>query len=208
MAHPHEMAFVENIQRNLPGYFSGRRVLEVGSLNISGSVRRYFTECDYTGIDVGPGRDVDQVVRGEDCGDPAGHYDVVIACEMMEHNENWQTTWLNMLRLLHPAGLLIMTCASYGRRQHGTPTAEPIASPLTVSQGRSHYRNLSEEDFQELVRLDSRFSFWSFFRNYMAFDLYFYGLGREADPRSVTTARALKARFDEFYWELNVLGRY
>jgi hypothetical protein len=208
MAHDQELAFVENIQRNLPAYFSGRKVLEIGSLNISGSVRQFFTNCDYTGIDVGPGRDVDRVVRGEDCGDPAERYDVIITCEMMEHNEKWAVTWLNMLRLLHPAGLLIMTCASYGRRQHGTPAYEPIASPLTSDQGRAYYKNLGDGDIAGLANLDAWFSFWSFFRNYASFDLYFYGIGREGDARHVHIAKALKARFDEYYWQRNMQGEY
>jgi SAM-dependent methyltransferase len=208
VAHAQELAFVDILRQNFPTYFTGRKVLEIGSLNISGSVRQFFTDCDYTGIDVAPGKDVDRVMRGEDCSDPAGQYDVIITCEMMEHNERWQATWLNMLRLLQPAGLLIMTCASYGRRQHGTPAYEPEASPLTADQGRSYYRNLGEEDLQSLANLDTWFAFWTFFRNYASFDLYFYGIGRDGDPRHVNIAKALKLRYDQYYWQRNMLGEY
>jgi hypothetical protein len=72
MAHPEQQAFFGQLQRLYPQFFERVRVGEVGSLNINGSVRGFFSECDYTGFDVGPGPGVDQVVQGQLVGLPIG----------------------------------------------------------------------------------------------------------------------------------------
>jgi 2-polyprenyl-3-methyl-5-hydroxy-6-metoxy-1,4-benzoquinol methylase len=60
----------------------------------------------------------------------AGLFDVVISCEVMEHNPFWVATLTNMIRLLKPGGLLVMSCATIGRKEHGTARSLPGASPL------------------------------------------------------------------------------
>ena len=52
MAHAAQFEFIESIREVFPAYFDGKRVLEIGSLDINGSVRQFFHGCDYTGIDV------------------------------------------------------------------------------------------------------------------------------------------------------------
>ena len=61
MAHPQQMFFIGNVARHMVPYFSETKVLEVGSLNINGSVRQFFSNCDYVGLDISEGRDVDVV---------------------------------------------------------------------------------------------------------------------------------------------------
>ena len=123
-------------------YFSNAKVLEIGSLDINGSVRRLFKQCNYTGIDVGLGEGVDKVAKGENFSADANTYKTIISCECMEHNPEYDKTWLNMVRLLSRDGLMIMTCATYGRRQHGTLESNPADSPLTIGIGQNYYRNL------------------------------------------------------------------
>src|SRR5271166_5993768 len=98
MAHREEFFFVASIKNFIPSFFSGVSVLEVGSLNINGSVRAFFDGTDYTGIDICEGKDVDVVCYGENFAADASSYDVIISCEAMEHNPGWKKTWLNMLR--------------------------------------------------------------------------------------------------------------
>ena len=114
MAHRQQQAFVATIKMAFPSYFAGSRVLEVGSLNINGSVRQHFSGGQYIGLDVGPGPGVDVVCQGQDYDAPDGSFDVVISCECLEHNPFWRETFENMLRLCRPGGLVIMTCASTG----------------------------------------------------------------------------------------------
>jgi len=176
MAHAQQFRFIGFINQVLPEFFESNIVLEIGSLNINGSIRSFFNSCDYTGIDVAPGLDVDIVSKGEDFKAEANSYDVIISCECMEHNPMYKKTWLNMLRLMKDDGLLIMTCATFGRAQHGTSINEPVSSPLTVQLGQNYYKNLIQSDF-EFIDLSNFFSDCVFETDYSSQDLYFVGIG-------------------------------
>ena len=197
MAHIQQFRFVNFVKECLPEFFSGRRVLEIGALDINGSARTFFSDCDYTGIDVAPGKGVDQVAKGEDFAAAANSFDVVISCECMEHNPQYLKTWLNMLRVLREDGLLLMTCATFGRPQHGTSASDPAASPLTIGQGQEYYRNLGHEDF-EVVKLSTFFARHLFEVDHSSKDLYFLGLGAgstEEQHHRFDTLRTTAARF-------------
>ncbi|MGE5466690.1 MAG: class I SAM-dependent methyltransferase [Ignavibacteria bacterium] len=206
--HPQQAFFVSSVKQNLPDWFKGKSVLEVGSLDINGSVRPLFEECTYLGIDVGAGRSVDVVCRGEDLGVPAASYDFVISCEMMEHNPRWRETFINMLRVMKPDGLMLLTCATFGRRKHGTPDSTPVDSPLTSAEGANYYRNLGESDFTGLIAFDAWFAAWRFFVDPTSYDLYFLGLGRDAAKPQCDRAGALFSAFDDYYRRKSVNGVY
>jgi len=175
MAHPEQLEFVRSVRNRLGGQFENVRVLEVGSLDINGSVRSFFKDCDYTGIDVAPGKGVDLVCEGQLLGLPSGHFDTVISCEAMEHNPFWVETMANMFRLCRPGGLVVMTCATQGRAEHGTSRTNPADSPLTVGLKWDYYRNLAEKDFRAVFDFDRWFSDFKFFQNWNSFDLFFVG---------------------------------
>jgi hypothetical protein len=46
MAHESQQNFVSRVKSRFPDSFSGKRVLEVGSLDINGSVRSLFVGCE------------------------------------------------------------------------------------------------------------------------------------------------------------------
>lgn len=208
MAHPAQMNFFANVAHHLDAYFTRKKVLEVGSLDINGSVRQFFTDCDYLGIDVAEGKSVDRVCRGEDFDAPGNYFDTVVSANMFEHNREWRKTWLNMLRVLRPDGLLVFSVASGGTRQHGTSEYGPEFSPLTHAQGDDYYRNLLEKDFLSIVLPDAIFSEWEFFENRASHDLFFIGLAHHAAPEHQQTARALRNAFREYYEKVNILGQY
>ena len=58
-----------------------------------------------------------------------------------------------MINHLKWNGLLIFTCASTGRPEHGTRKSSPHSSPATVEiEGwADYYRNLTENDFKLIV---------------------------------------------------------
>jgi SAM-dependent methyltransferase len=182
MAHPQQLAFVELTRRMFPEAFRGRKVLEIGSLDLNGSVRRFFSECDYLGIDVAPGPGVDLVCQGQDYAAPDASFDTVISCEAMEHNPHWRDTFGNMLRLCRPGGLVVMSCASTGRPEHGTRRTAPDASPLTVGLGWDYYRNLTRRDFTSALDLGAALTLFGFFVNWKSCDLYFVGFRGGAEP--------------------------
>ncbi|MET3178811.1 UNVERIFIED_ORG: SAM-dependent methyltransferase [Variovorax guangxiensis] len=208
MSHPQQRFFVAGVKQFLPSYFSGRAVIEIGSLNLNGSVREFFQDCNYLGLDVGEGPDVDLVCHGENYGGAANGTDVVISCEAMEHNPQWKKTWLNMLRLVKEDGLVVMTCATPGRRQHGTVEFNPSDSPLTIDKSQNYYRNLAASDFTDLLQHDAWFSVWGFFEDRSSHDLYFFGVGKEAGEEIRAQALQLHAALKDHYHKVNVLGHY
>lgn len=193
MASSIQQGFIAMLARHLPEYFRDARVLEVGSLDINGSIRGLFARCDYTGIDVAGGKSVDVVCQGQDYDAPDGSFDHVVSCEVMEHNPSWKETFANMIRLCRPGGLVSMTCATTGRREHGTARTSPDSSPLTVAMGWDHYRNLTARDFSEAFPLGSHFSRHRFFCDWASYNLYFAGIRRGPEP-----ARENGAGWDTF----------
>jgi hypothetical protein len=65
MAHSQQRDFFQGVKNKKPEAFTGVEVLEVGSLNINGTVRDFFDSTRYIGADVAEGRDVDVVCNGE-----------------------------------------------------------------------------------------------------------------------------------------------
>jgi SAM-dependent methyltransferase len=172
MAHAQQWDFVTLIKTAFPSFFSGSRVLEVGSLDINGSVREHFSGGQYIGLDVGPGPGVDVVCQGQDYDAPNDSFDVVISCEAMEHNPFWRQTFNNMLRLCRPGGLVIMTCASTGRPEHGTRRTTPEDAPLI---DWDYYGNLDARDFKHSIALSHHLTTWMFYTDLSSCDLYFAG---------------------------------
>jgi hypothetical protein len=70
----------------------------------------------------------------------------------------------------------VFSCATTGRKEHGTPRSEPQSSPLTVGLGWEHYKNLEEKDFRNEIDFDSIFSEYEFSNDLNVCDLYFYGV--------------------------------
>lgn len=180
--------FVISVKKQYPEFFSGKKVLEVGSLDINGSVRQFFTDCDYTGIDLGPGPGVDEVnhvIHHVRLG--VGPYDVIISTEALEHDERWNDSLAMMNMLLKPSGLLVITCAGPTRAEHGTVRTDGgWASPSTSD----YYRNISTEDFASVLPAELFSKAYLGYRNDHA-DLYFAGI--KAQPPD---ARFPRAGFD------------
>jgi SAM-dependent methyltransferase len=174
MSHPQQRNYVQSVKNRCKDHFHDKTVLEVGSLNINGTIRDFFTECDYTGIDVGPGKGVDIVIGGHQYDAPTASFDVVASCECFEHNPYWAETFTNMIRLCKPGGLIFFTCATTGRKEHGTRAHYPDTSPLTLHW--NYYRNLTEADFREICNIDEYFSQYRFDVDNTAHDLYFFGI--------------------------------
>jgi len=170
MAHPQQMAFVAHLKDRFPQYFKAQKVLEVGSLNLNGTIRSFFEQCMYLGVDVGPGPGVDMVAKGEDLTFDAGQFDVVCSTECFEHAPRWADIFNNMTRM--SKGLVFFTCATTGRPEHGTKRSNPWDSPHTAGD---YYMNVTEADVREKCDL-SQFEDFGFQVDDEAHDLYFWGI--------------------------------
>ena len=197
MAHADQVEFMGLVKEHFPTFFEGVSVLEVGSLDINGSVRSFFPGTNYTGVDVAAGPGVDEVCQGQLVGHPSGAFDVVISCECMEHNPFWVETVSNIFRMAKPGGLVIVSCATTGRAEHGTTRTSGSDSPLSIGIGWEYYRNVSISEFKRSFNLDYWFEDYLLLPNWHHCDLYFVGAKKpSANAGAVTPLRhALASRF-------------
>lgn len=102
MSHLQQLVHFASIQRRFPRYFEGTRVLEIGGLNINGSICRFFRGCDYLGVGLGLGPDVDFVCAGQDLRLPNAAFDVACSTKCLEHNPYLRETFANLIRITRP----------------------------------------------------------------------------------------------------------
>ena len=172
MSHQSQLDFVSNVRDSFPEQFVNSKVLEVGSLNINGTVRIFFKDCDYLGVDVGAGKDVDLVCPAHELDIPNETFDTTISCECFEHDKYWVRSFKKMYDLTKPKGLVVFSCATTGRAEHGTTRTSPADAPFT----NDYYRNLTAEDFDGAFELAEMFDEYQFSVNQSPADLYFYGI--------------------------------
>lgn len=198
MAHWAQLEYVRQVWTSFPEFFKNRRVLEVGSGDIRGSVRKHFEDCEYLGVDVAEGPGVDRVCSGHELKEAPESFDVVVSCECFEHNPFWQETFVNMVRMLRPGGLCLVSCASLGRREHGTRRTSPAASLATLAQGESahgleqytdYYGNLRARDFERAIDFEQLFERYLLRENIFRRDLYFVGFKKQEGKESVDPTR-------------------
>lgn len=126
--HPEAHNYVER----MVGGRRFKRVLEIGSRDINGTVRDVVSADYYHGIDIVAGPGVDEVAdatsyRSEET------YDAVICCEVLEHLQNKVgiiDTAQECLRgpgcCKHTPGLFIITCATDPREPHSAIDGGPV----------------------------------------------------------------------------------
>ena len=160
MAHQQQRDFIKKTKDHFPECFEGEHlnVLEVGSLNINGTVRDFFKAEQYLGLDLMEGRDVDFVCAGHEYAANDGTFDTTISTECFEHDKHWKETFANMYRMTKPGGMVLFTCASEGRHEHGTTRTTPADSPATTD----YYENRVAKDFEDAFDLAQMFKQWLF----------------------------------------------
>ena len=124
MCSPWDLETVKTALR--PVDVRGKRVLEVGSLDVNGSVRGDIVALgptDYVGIDIRPGPGVDVICDAGDLVERFGEnaFDVVISTELLEHARDWRRIVSNIKRVTKPNGVMIVSTRSYGVDFHRQP---------------------------------------------------------------------------------------
>jgi SAM-dependent methyltransferase len=112
-------------------------VLELGGLNINGSVRPYFPGARYVSVDIVDGPGVD-VVADATTYRPDERFDAVVCCEVLEHAEDADGFVATAWGALKPGGLFIITCACPPRAPHSAVDGGPL-------RPGEFYRNVPED---------------------------------------------------------------
>ena len=181
MAHKEQRNFCERVKGRFPDDFNEKKVLDVGSLDVNGNNRYLFDGCDYTGIDLGPGNNVDIVCPAHEL---EGLYDTIISTEAFEHDRYIKDSLKNIIsNLLRPGGLFLFTCAGEGRAEHGTINCSPKDAPFT----NDYYQNLSKQFIRKIIDIEFFFGKdFKFFLNSKTKDLYF--VGRRISAEKISSA--------------------
>lgn len=185
MAHLEQLTFVNILSKKIYKQINHLDILEIGSYDVNGSIRQFFQDSNYTGVDLIEGKGVDIVGDGHTIDFSNDRFDMVISCESFEHNPFWKETFLNMIRMTKKGGLVVFTCATKGRPEHGTTRTSMVDSPGTIQMDWDYYKNLERKDFfKELPEFKSNFNRYIFMKNHKSKDLYFIGIkvGSEIFP--------------------------
>jgi len=100
-----------------------KKVLEVGSYNINGSIRPLIESWkpkEYIGVDIIRGVGVDFICDANNLIEKFGKnsFDVVIATEVLEHVKDWKRVISNIKNVCKPNGIILITVRSYGFHYH------------------------------------------------------------------------------------------
>lgn len=164
--HKAQKEFCIKVKQEFPEHFIEKEVLDCGSMDINGNNRYLFDNCNYTGIDIGEGKNVDYVCPIHIWG---GLYDTIISTECFEHDKYYKESLQNIVRMLRPGGMFLFTCATTGRAEHGTTRMRPSSSPYT----NDYYKNLTKSDIVQAIDMDV-FKVYRFEATNN--DLYFWGI--------------------------------
>jgi SAM-dependent methyltransferase len=168
--------FVKKIFAN---FFIDKIVLDVGSGDINGNNRFLFENCEYHGNDVIQANNVTIVSKTKDLPFTDNTFDTIISTECFEHDPEYKDSFLKIYNMLKPDGLFCFTCASTGRPEHGTRRTSPCDSYGTIGNLNDmvdYYKNLTELDLNEVLKLNELFSVWDTYYNSATKDLYFVGI--------------------------------
>jgi len=113
--------------RLTPDDVRNRRILEVGSHDVNGSVGAILgiwgSPAEYVGVDITDGPGVDVVCSAQKLIDHFGEdsFDIVVSTEMLVHVRDWRDAVHNLKRVCKPDGLLLLTTRSRGFKYHTYP---------------------------------------------------------------------------------------
>ena len=176
MAHKAQYEFCSKVVNMNKDLFINKKVLDCGSLDINGNNRHMFTDCEYIGIDVGTGKNVDVVSTIHEYPGKDEEFDIIVSTECGEHDMYWKESLLQTVRMLKPGGIFVFTCATHGRAEHGTRRSQPKDAPLLQGEWSDYYRNLDESDIRSAIDIENAFESFEFLVHEGHRDLQFWGI--------------------------------
>ena len=188
--------FTEFVKSIFPDFFINKKVLDVGSGDINGNNRFLFTECEYDGNDVCEAPNVTIVSRTKNLPFDNSSFDTIISTECFEHDPDYEDSFKKIYNMLKPDGLFVFTCASTGRPEHGTrrtSSGDSYGTRAQVEDMHDYYKNLTEIDINNIIRVNTVFKVFKFYYNSYSKDLYFVGVKHGSSveyniPEYITTS--------------------
>lgn len=179
MAHKEQKDYFLEIKKKFPQKFKDTKVLDIGSLDINGNNRHLFEDCEYLGLDIAEGKNVDVISLAHEYNDADSSYDVIISNDCFEHDMFYEKTFKNIVRLLKKEGFFLFTCKTTGSGEHGTlRTDGGFSSPLTIKfpEWANYYKNITEDDVRNSIAVDEIFSAYEFSTLNETKDIRFWGI--------------------------------
>jgi len=185
--HKEQIDYIVRTKSKFPSFFENRKVLDIGSFDVCGNEKPFFENCEFIGLDIGPGEGVDVICPAQEYDAPDEYFDTIISCECWEHNPFYSESIKNAIRMLKSGGFFIFTCATIGRPIHGTSFLEQesktkfinwktMPNVLRDNWDNDYYKNLTEIDIRKCIDIDNIFSEYEFEVEYNHCDLYFWGI--------------------------------
>jgi len=170
MAHKEQKEFFDSVKEKYPQYFKEVKVIDLGSLDVNGSLKELFSDSEYIGIDIVSGKNVDIVCKADEAPFPDAIFDTVISAEMLEHDEFWKESLLKMYNLAKPNALIAISCAGEGRPEHGT-----TRTGAEWGTSSDYYMNITPDNIRSIYgELEWKEVYYK--NNNESHDTYFYGI--------------------------------
>ncbi len=171
--HAEAIDFFKSLKHKFPQFFRDCRVLDCGSLDINGSLRFLFKDCEYIGVDVRPGKNVDVVSEVRNLSYERESFDVIVSAEMLEHDSSWLQSLKRMAWMLKPGGLLAISCAGHGRPVHGVKDVDGH----DWANKPGYYRNIMIDNVTGIINESDFYDVAILYRGDCS-DLYIYAIKR------------------------------
>lgn len=115
--HYNNRLWLQDLKEKYPNNFKNCSVLEIGSQNVNGTARDYFEDCEYIGVDIEAGKDVDIVCdAGKTKFDKK--FNTLLILSVFEHDLNWRHTLKHNLQWLKEDGICFVCFGAEGNLPH------------------------------------------------------------------------------------------
>lgn len=131
--HDNNRTFLDDLVKKYPDSFRNVKVLELGSGNMGpktdenlhklngrnyGSVRPWFSGCEYIGVDICEGLGVELAMAAKDTKLQENYFDTLISFSLLEHDLEWRLSLGNNLKWLKSGGMIFMCWGAEGNEPH------------------------------------------------------------------------------------------
>ena len=129
--------WMQKVKDKYPEYFTGKKVLEIGSLDVNGHTWDFFDDCEMTGVDWIAGNNVTVQKIAHDTEFEDDTFDVLVSFNALEHDPYFDRSLTHNMKALKPGGLIILRWAHKNSSKHGPefdPSLQGGYYPKTIEE--------------------------------------------------------------------------